>query len=153
MRKRKVSPADEKPVEKKKIEPTKFQTRARNKNLERAREVNAKKKREKEIAKLDEKLGDLSETIDDAVDTQVKKQLGKLDRKKLKDQILQVFHDMGGTRAMKKWAKDNPGKYYTLMANILKTDSDKELGGGGGVTVTFDFGLPPKTIDITPDKS
>ena len=150
MRKAKTQSEDKKPEEKKKS--SVFQDRARAKNLERAREVNAKKKREKEIVKLDEKLGDLTEDIDNKVEAQVKKHLGKLDRKKLKDQVLQVFHDMGGTRAMKKWAKENPGKYYTLMANILKTDSDKGDGGGGGVTVNL-FGLEPDSIDITPKET
>ncbi len=58
---------------------------------------------------------------------------------------------MGGTRAMKKWAKDNPSKYYSLMAGILKADTEKEANTGGGVVVNI-FGLDDDVIDISPGK-
>ena len=149
MRKRKTPPREspaKKPI-------SEFKKRACAKNLEKAREANRKKQHEKEMVKVDERLKDLSDDIDDAVDKQVANRLKKFDRKKLKDEVLQVFYDMGGTRAMKKWAKDNKGAYYKLMAAILKVDNDKEGAGRGGVTVNiFDPKASDKIIDITPDK-
>lgn len=145
--------SDEKPTRERKA-PTEFQLRARKENLKKANAVNAERKRKKDMVKLDERLSDISDEIDDSVEKQVKKHLGKIDRNKLKNEVLQVFHDMGGRKEMRKWAKDNPGKYYTLMSNILKAESDKGDGGGGGVTVNL-FGLGPDNaeIDITPAKS
>jgi hypothetical protein len=142
-----------KPEPKPKKEPTGAQIRARLKNLERANEVAAKKKRERELAKIDAKLNDLTETVDDKVAEQVEKRLKKLDRGKLKDEVLQVFYDMGGAKALKKWAKANPTKYYSMMSAIIKAESDKEQGSGSGVVVNF-FGMEElhKTINITPDK-
>lgn len=151
MRKRKsISTVGEAPAKKK--EPTEFQKRARKENLKKAQAINAENKRKKDMIALDVRLNNLGGEIDETVEKQVIERLGKLDRKRLKDEVLQVFHDMGGKRAMKKWAKDNPGAYYKLMATILKTESDKGDAGGGGVTVNL-FGLEPKEIDITPGKT
>jgi restriction endonuclease Mrr len=151
MRKRKSIPAaDKAPVKEKKL-PTEFQIRARKENLKKAQTINAENKRKKDMIALDVRLNNLGGEIDETVEKQVIERLGKLDRKRLKDEVLQVFHDMGGKRAMKKWAKANEGAYYKLMAAILKTESDKVDAGGGGVTVNL-FGLESVEVDITPDK-
>ena len=139
------------PEVKPKKEPTEFQKRARSKNLEKAREVNRKKQHGKDMSKIDGRLNDLSDEIDGAVEKQVKAHLGKVDRKKLKNEILQVFADMGGRKKMLKWAKENPSKYYSLVKDILKSETDNEKGGGGGVVVNL-FGIEPDSIDITPAK-
>jgi len=136
--------------EKVKKPPTGAQIRARKLNLEKALKTNAEKKRKRELAKMDQDLDDLKDKVDHKVDAQVAKLLKKLDRKQLKDHVLQVFYDMGGVRALKKFAKENPAKYYSLMAGILKADAEKEASTGGGVVVNFDFGIAPKEIDITP---
>ena len=143
---------EDKPEEVKvKKPPTGAQIRARKLNLDKALKTNAEKKRKRELAKMDQDLDDLKDKVDTKVDAQVAKLLKKLDRKQLKDHVLQVFYDMGGIRAMKKWAKDNPGKYYTLMAGILKADAEKEASTGGGVTISI-FGVKEDAIDITPGK-
>jgi len=143
---------EDKPEEvKAKKEPTRPQLIARKLNLEKAQRKNAEKKRQKELAKMDQDLENLKDKVDDKVDAQISKLLKKLDRKQLKDHILQVFYDMGGARALKKFAKDNPAKYYSLMAGILKADTEKEANMGGGVVVNI-FGLDDDTIDITPGK-
>ena len=140
------------PLEEGKKPPTEFQLRARKENLKKAQAVNADRQRKKELAKIDVKLNDLSDEIETSVEKQVKERLGKLNRKKLKDEVLRVFYDMGGTKAMKRWAKKNPDKYYNMLAGILKSDTEKDQGGGGGVTVNiFDPGAG-KIIDVTPDK-
>lgn len=134
-----------------KKEPTGPQLRARKLNLEKAQKTLAEKRRQKELAKMDQDLIDLKDKVDDKVDAQIATLLKKLDRKQLKDHVLQVFYDMGGIRAMKKWARENPGKYYTLMAGILKADAEKEASTGGGVTISI-FGVKEDAIDITPGK-
>lgn len=120
-----------------------------NENLAKGRAIAAENKRKRDLIKMDEDLNDLKDKVDDKVDEQVKKALGKVDRKRLKDEVLQVFQDMGGRKKMMKWAKDNPGKYYTIMANIIKAETEKEGGGGGKVQVNI-YGLEDKSIDITP---
>ncbi|MCK5611428.1 hypothetical protein KAR91_56685 [Candidatus Pacearchaeota archaeon] len=132
--------------------PSAAMVRARNLNLKKARKVNAEKKRQRELVQMDKDLDDLKDKVDTKVDAQVKELLKKVDRKTLKDNILKVFYDMGGPRKMKQWAKENPGKYYTLMAGILKAEADKEASTGGGVTVNI-FGRDDNTIDITPGES
>lgn len=149
-RKRKIEPVI-KVEEKPKKQPTEFQIRARKENLKKAVAVNAEKKRKKDMIALDERLNNLGGEIDETVEKQVIERLGKLDRKRLKDEVLQVFHDMGGKRAMKRWAKENQGAYYKLMAAILKTESDKGDAGAAGVTVNL-FGLERAEVDITPGK-
>jgi hypothetical protein len=151
-RKKTVDASKQPEVEIKKKPPTEFQVRARKENLKKAQAINAENKRKKDMIALDIRLNNLGGEIDETVEKQVIERLGKLDRKRLKDEVLQVFHDMGGKREMKRWAKANPGAYYKLMAVILKTESDNGAPTGGGVTVTFDLGLPVKTIDVTPDK-
>ena len=144
---------EDKPEEVKvKKPPTGAQIRARKLNLEKALKTNAEKKRKKALLKMDQDLDDLKDKVDTKVDLQVQKLLKKLDRKQLKDHVLQVFYDMGGIRALKKWAKENPAKYYSLMAGILKADAEKEANMGGGVVVNI-FGLEDDAIDITPGKT
>lgn len=140
------------PEKKPKKEPSAAQLRACRLNLEKANKNRAERKRQAELVKMDKDLDNLKDKVDTKVDAQVAKLLKKLDRKQLKDHVLQVFYDMGGIRAMKKWARENPGKYYTLMAGILKADAEKEASTGGGVTVNI-FGVDDDAIDITPGKT
>ena len=148
MRKAKSTKA---PEVKPKKEPTEFQKRARAKNLEKAREVNVKKKLAKDIANLNEGISDVSDKIDTEVEKQVKAHLKTVDKKKLKNEILAVFDDIGGRKFVRKWAKDNPGKYLNLVNNILKVDNEKQQSSGG---VTVEIFTPPglTTVDITPSK-
>jgi hypothetical protein len=138
-------------------ERTSAQKRAAAANIKKAQEARARKQREKALAKMDEDLENLKDKVEtkveDKVDKAVKEYLGKVNRSKLKDEFLQVFHDMGGRGALKKWAKDHQTEYYKMMTAMLKAETEKEGGGGGGVTVNFDFGdTKPETINITPDK-
>lgn len=48
-----------------------------------------------------------------------------------KDNILQVFVNLGGVRAMTTWAKKNQDKFYTnIYARLLPKDVQVEAGQG-----------------------
>ncbi|MCK5235801.1 MAG: hypothetical protein KAR06_02355 [Deltaproteobacteria bacterium] len=130
--------------------PTGPQLRARKKNLERANEVREANKRKNEISKLDEKLDNVAERIEDEIEKRVAERFKKVDRKDLKNEILQVFRELGGKRFVKKWAKENPGKYLSLMEKIFKGETD---GGskGKGVTINIHGGRGGRNEkDVTP---
>lgn len=143
-------PRDPKPEPKPKKEPTGPQMRARAKNLEKANAAREIKQRKKALVKIDAGLNDLTGKIDDKVAEQVEKRLKKLDRGKLKDEVLQVFYDMGGKKTLKKWAKANPTKYYSMMTSIIKAEAEASGGGGRGVTVNVFGGRGSREKDVTP---
>lgn len=128
-------------------------TSAAKDNLKKAQLARSIQFKKKKFAEFDRSLKHLADKIDLEVEKQVTKHLGKLDRKKLKDEFLQIFYDMGGRKAATKWAKENPSKYYSLMAAIVKAEAEKEGGGNKGIEVNFMFGDNKEAaIDITPDK-
>ena len=143
-------PRDPKPEPKPKKEPTGPQMRARAKNLEKANAVREIKQRKKALIKIDAGLNDLTGKIDDKVAEQVEKRLKKLDRGKLKDEVLQVFYAMGGPKALKKWAKANQTKYYSMMTAIIKAEAEGSRGGGRGVTLQVFGGRGSREKDVTP---
>ena len=54
--------------------------------------------------------------------------------KTAKENFLAVFTGMGGTPAMKKWAKANQTEFYKLYARLIPT----ELAGSVAPTFLFD---------------
>lgn len=126
------------------------QKRATLENLRKANIARETKQRKKKLFEIDTGLKDLSGKIDDKVAEQVEARLRKLDRGKLKDEVLQVFYDMGGAKALKRWAKDNPTKYYSMMTAIIKAEAESSGGGGRGVTVNVFGGRASREKDVTP---
>ena len=122
--------------------------RASKINLAKAHEKRRANKLKADMLELGDGIKDLEGKIEGEVEKQVKGYLKTVDRKKLKNEILHVFDDLGGRKFVKKWAKENPGKYLNLVKDILKTETESG-GGGGGVTVNI-FGLKDEAIDITP---
>lgn len=119
-----------------KAEMSEAKKRACEKNLARAREVIQAKKRNNEIKELDKKLDNVAERIEDEVEKRVAERFKNVDRKDLKNEILQVFYEVGGKRALKKFAKKNPAKYYALMEKVLKGEGDSGPQGKG-VTINI----------------
>lgn len=141
-------------ADKKNDKPMSARKRAALKNLEIARVKRAQNKAKDDALKLSAKMADLSEDIDKEVERQIALRFKDVDRGILKNMILQVFHELGGMKRLKKFAKAsdaNYKSYINLMEKILRAESDKEAASAGGVTVNFDFGgNSPDAIDITP---
>jgi hypothetical protein len=45
----------------------------------------------------------------------------------VKDNVISVFNDIGGTEHMKTWAMDNPNQFYNIYAKLLPIDITGEL--------------------------
>jgi len=135
-------------------------------NMQKAHMAKKVKYRDKELAKIDERIHELKDEvehrIDTSVETEVKNRMAKLtDRKFLKEQFLGVFLKVGGAEGMVEWVKEsaaNRKEYYKMFSAMLKaeTESANAAGqGGGGVTVNF-FGLEEgsvaKTIEVKPTR-
>lgn len=130
--------------------PTGAQVRASERNLKKANEANAVKKRKNEIIKLDEKLDTVAERIEDEIEKRVAERFKKVDRKDLKNEILQIFYEMGGKRALKKFAKENPAKYYALMEKVMKTETDAGSKSRGVQVFVFGGRGGRGEKDVTP---
>jgi hypothetical protein len=59
--------------------------------------------------------------------------------KSAKEAILWVFHALGDTPAMERWARDNPTEYYRIFSRLLP----HEVTGADGQN------LIPPTVHIT----
>jgi hypothetical protein len=131
-------------------------TSAAQDNLKRARLANSIKFKKKKFAEFDRSLKHLADKIDLEVEKQVIKQLKTVDRKLLKNQIFKVFEKLGGVSGMVTWAKKNDANrkaYYSLMAQLLKAETETQGGGSKGVKVNFMLGGKGKAaIDVTPSK-
>ncbi|MCK5610725.1 hypothetical protein KAR91_53120 [Candidatus Pacearchaeota archaeon] len=121
-------------------------------NLGKALEGARKARAAKALQKIEDDLQNLSGKMEGKLEVKIEEHLKRLDRSKMKDDILKVFYDMGGTRALKKFAKDKPGEYYKMVLTLLKAETDAKKEAGGGVVVNI-HGLPgDAAIDITPEK-
>jgi hypothetical protein len=56
----------------------------------------------------------------------------------VRDEILQVFHDIGGVKAMGEWAKENRTEYFKIFSKLIPKDVNissavrlEDLLGGG----------------------
>lgn len=45
----------------------------------------------------------------------------------VKENVIQVFQQLGGAKAMADWAKDNPTHFYNLYAKLLPQDVHKTV--------------------------
>jgi hypothetical protein len=45
----------------------------------------------------------------------------------VKENVIQVFQQLGGAKAMAEWAKDNPTHFYNLYAKLLPQDINKTV--------------------------
>jgi hypothetical protein len=127
------------------------QKRACKLNLEKAAEGARKARAQKALDKIEDDLKNLAGKVDDKLEVKIEEHLKRLDRSKMKDDILKVFYDLGGTRALKKFAKEKPAEYYKMVITILKAETDAKKEAGGGVVVNI-HGLPgDAAIDITPE--
>jgi len=57
-----------------------------------------------------------------------------------------VFNDMGGEKALLKWAKDNPGTFYKLMVQ-LRPKVAPSSGHNGEVVISINNHLQPSALD------
>lgn len=46
-----------------------------------------------------------------------------------------AFTKIGGANALAKWAKENPGPFYTLYARLIPVDATVTHDGGINVTI------------------
>lgn len=45
----------------------------------------------------------------------------------VKENVIQVFQQLGGAKAMAEWAKENPTHFYNLYAKLLPQDVHKTV--------------------------
>jgi len=103
-------------------------------NLAKAREAKALKIREQKNKEIDEKLDNISTTIDAKVEHEVAEKVRQLvdetdiEVKKLKTDFYKVFYEVGGVAGMVKWIKSqgrNKLEFYKMFIGLLKTESQK----------------------------
>jgi hypothetical protein len=54
----------------------------------------------------------------------------------------QVFKDIGGIQALAEWAKDEPGKFYRLFANMVPRDPSANQ-----INIQINAKLAPSPLD------
>jgi len=56
-----------------------------------------------------------------------------------KQNVIEVFEQLGGVDHMKQWAIDNPNNFYNIYAKILPTQT--EIGGIDGSDLPLSIGI------------
>jgi len=56
-----------------------------------------------------------------------------------KQNVIEVFEQLGGVDHMKQWAIDNPNNFYNIYAKILPTQT--EIGGIEGSDLPLSIGI------------
>jgi len=56
-----------------------------------------------------------------------------------KQNVIEVFQQLGGVEHMKQWAMDNPNNFYNIYAKILPTQT--ELSGPDGSELPLGIGI------------
>jgi hypothetical protein len=56
-----------------------------------------------------------------------------------KQNVIEVFEQLGGVDHMKQWAIDNPNNFYNIYAKILPTQT--EIGGIDGSELPIGIGI------------
>ena len=64
-----------------------------------------------------------------------------------KQNVIEVFEQLGGIEHMKQWAIDNPNNFYNIYAKILPTQT--ELSGPDGSDLPQGIGI----LFVKPDDS
>jgi len=57
----------------------------------------------------------------------------------VKQNVIEVFEQLGGIEHMKQWAIDNPNNFYNIYAKILPTQT--ELSGPDGSELPLGIGI------------
>jgi hypothetical protein len=114
---------------------------------EKKRILDAKRK----IAEMNEEIKQMPARIDDAIETKIEEKIKDMvDRDQLKNDVLQIFYELGGKRWLKKFAKEEPKSYLALMKEILKYDKDSK-NTGGGVVININGGRGRFEKNVTPN--
>lgn len=64
--------------------------------------------------------------------------LNKISRT-VKENVIDVFQNLGGVEHMTAWAQENPNQFYNIYAKILPTQT--EIGGIDGADIPISIGL------------
>jgi hypothetical protein len=51
----------------------------------------------------------------------------------VKDNVIEVFAEIGGIEHMKQWALDNPNNFYNIYAKLLPTEIEAEVAHSGEI--------------------
>lgn len=54
----------------------------------------------------------------------------------VKENVVAVFEELGGTDHMKMWAIDNPSQFYSIYAKLLPTDVNNNVTGNTNMNLT-----------------
>ena len=65
-----------------------------------------------------------------------------------KQNVIEVFEQLGGVDHMKQWAIDNPNNFYNIYAKILPTQT--ELSGPDGSELPLGIGITFVKPDDSP---
>ena len=57
----------------------------------------------------------------------------------VKQNVIEVFEQLGGVEHMKQWAIDNPNNFYNIYAKILPTQT--EISGADGSALPIGIGI------------
>jgi hypothetical protein len=66
-----------------------------------------------------------------------------------KQNVIDVFEQLGGVEHMTKWAQENPNNFYNIYSKIMPTQT--EIGGIDGADLPFSIGLRFVEPDTKPD--
>ena len=66
-----------------------------------------------------------------------------------KQNVIDVFEQLGGVEHMTKWAQENPNNFYNIYSKIMPTQT--EIGGLDGADLPFSIGLRFVEPDNKPD--
>ena len=66
----------------------------------------------------------------------------------VKQNVIEVFEQLGGIEHMKQWAIDNPNNFYNIYAKILPTQT--EIGGIDGSELPIGIGITFVKPDDSP---
>jgi hypothetical protein len=66
----------------------------------------------------------------------------------VKQNVIEVFEQLGGVDHMKQWAIDNPNNFYNIYAKILPTQT--ELSGPDGSELPLGIGITFVKPDDSP---
>jgi len=66
-----------------------------------------------------------------------------------KQNVVEVFEQLGGVEHMKTWAQENPNNFYNIYAKIMPTQT--EISGLDGSDLPLSIGLRFVEPDTKPD--
>ena len=66
-----------------------------------------------------------------------------------KQNVIDVFEQLGGVEHMTKWAQENPNNFYNIYSKIMPTQT--EIGGIDGADLPLSIGLRFVEPESKPD--